>query len=340
MIIKEIGIQVDYLENSPVETIYFGGGSPSLLPVSDLERILSEITAKFTIAADPEITLEANPDDLTAGYLKDLRAAGINRLSIGIQSFDNNFLKFLNRIHDGEAAVDCIKNARIAGFDNISIDLIYGIPSDDHSIFRSDLQTAIELETEHLSAYCLTIEPKTVFGKWEKTGKIKPASDEFAATQFEMLLDETEKNGIYQYEISNFSREGYYSRHNTSYWNGSPYLGIGPGAHSYNKISRQFNISSNQLYIKSVEEGKIPFTKEDLSMADKINDYLLTRLRTRWGADLEVMKEHFDFSYSEIKSPLEKAERLGLISIENNIVTLTRKGKFLADEITSELMIS
>ncbi len=249
----------------------------------------------MNVTPDVEITLEANPDDLTSDKLNQLYAAGVNRLSIGIQSFDDTVLKYLNRAHDASMAFNCIPEARKAGFKNLSIDLIYAIPGQDDAAWLTNIKHALEFQPEHISAYSLTIEEKTVFGKWSAQGKLMAPSDDFAATQLELLVTRLNGAGFEHYEVSNFARPGFISRHNSSYWRQKKYLGVGPSAHSYNKESRQYNINNNHLYLKAIAEGKIPATLESLSQADRINDYLLTTLRTSWGTDLQLMKTEFDF---------------------------------------------
>lgn len=284
---KELGMQQHYLQNEPLATIYFGGGTPSLLDARELEAIFSSIREHFTVEQSAEITLEANPDDLTPQRLESFRNLGINRLSIGIQSFDDDVLKFLNRSHNSQAASQCVIRARQAGFNNISVDLIYAIPGQNDSAWTENIRQAIGLQPNHISSYSLTIEEKTVFGKWSSKGTLNAVSDDIAAVQFETLMTILEKEGFDHYEISNFARPGFQSQHNSSYWRQQKYLGIGPSAHSYNGESRQFNISNNTAYQKAIQTGKIPFEREVLTVEDRINEYLLTGLRTSWGCDLE-----------------------------------------------------
>lgn len=332
---NELTLQKNYLKE-PIETIYFGGGTPSILLAKELSNILEVINNNYEIALDPEITLEANPDDLSVKQLEAMRLIGINRLSIGIQSFDDEVLKFLNRAHNQKQAHDCIDSARKVGFDNISIDLIYGIPDRDHQKWLDDLNKVLSMTPEHISAYCLTIEPQTAFGKWVKKGKITPLEDDYSATQFETMIDVLGKQGFEQYEVSNFCRDGNYSKHNTSYWQQKPYLGVGPGAHSYNLVSRQFNIRNNPKYIESLKNNSIPFEIENLSKNDVINDYILTAIRTKWGIDLGKLEKigyHNDQKY--IHSLL--TNKLALK--ENNNLILTSAGKLLADKISSDMFL-
>ena len=259
---KELHIQQNYLEGERISTIYFGGGTPSLLAPAEINSLLETIDKHFDITPDAEITLEANPDDLAYQKLFELKKVGVNRLSIGIQTFDDSILKFLNRAHDASLAVSSFNDARRVGFDNISIDLMYALPGQSFDDWRKNVQRAIELNPDHISAYSLTIEEKTVFGKWAGKNKITPVDNDVSAQELLLLMDELEQAGYLHYEVSNFSKGGYMSKHNSSYWKAAKYLGIGPSAHSYNGISRQFNVSNNHLYVNSIEIGQIPATIE------------------------------------------------------------------------------
>jgi oxygen-independent coproporphyrinogen-3 oxidase len=335
---QELILQRQYLKNYKIETIYFGGGTPSLLNEAEINLLLNTIYAHYNVTSDVELTLEANPDDLNLNFLKSLKGLGINRLSIGIQSFSDEVLKFLNRIHTGKEAYKSISYAREAGFNNISIDIIYGIPIKNHKEWEADLKTVEALIPEHISAYCLTIEPKTAFGAWVKKGKLIPVDDDFAALQFENLVSYFQARGYEQYEISNFCLPERYSKHNTNYWRQENYLGIGPGAHSFNGYSRQFNISHNIKYIKSIENGDIPFELDPLSSSDKINEYIMTSLRTRWGCDFNKIQNDYDFDIYQIN--MEYIDRLIALEygmLENNVLFLSSKGKLLADKIASDL---
>lgn len=334
-IIKELHLRKNYLTED-VETIYFGGGTPSLLTASDINKVLEKIRSNFELSDFLEITLEANPDDLSFRYLKALREIGINRLSIGIQSFDDDVLKFLNRAHSYKQAENAINDARNAGFDNISVDLIYGIPDRNDSKWKADINKVFEFEPEHISAYCLTIEPKTVFGNWVNKGKLALPEEEQGARQFEILLDLLENEGYEQYEISNFSKPNFYSSHNTSYWKQIPYLGVGPSAHSFNISSRQFNVANNAKYINALKEDKLDFGLEYLSEEDKINEYLLTSMRTKWGVDLNKynLKDQLDSDYLDTVIKLNKAY------IKDGRLYLTKQGKLVADQISSDLFIT
>ncbi len=336
----ELELQKKYLAEEPIETIYFGGGTPSLLSEKELSGLLAAVHKIFTVSPGAEITLEANPDDLTEEKLWGLKKVGINRLSIGIQSFDDGILKFLNRAHSSLEASRCVDLSRKVGFDNISIDLIYAIPGQDHNLLKKNIEKAITISPAHLSAYSLTIEEKTVFGRWQKKGKLIGATDDVAATQMEMMMDLLGNAGYEQYEISNFCKPGFYSNHNSSYWQQKKYLGIGPSAHSYNGHSRQHNISNNVLYIQSVQRGTVPFQSELLSRANQINEYLLTTLRTKWGCSVDYLRTQFGFDLLvEQQKEIEAFMNHELIELKENSLILTRKGKLLADKIAADLFV-
>jgi oxygen-independent coproporphyrinogen-3 oxidase len=339
-IAKELVMRRQYLPSPKLETIYFGGGTPSLLDERELNLLLKTIREHFDVAPHAEITLEANPDDLNKAKLKQLATAGINRLSIGIQSFHQPHLVHLNRIHSSMEAEQCVREAQQLGISNISIDLIYAIPADSHQTLERDIEKAAQLDVSHLSAYCLTIEPQTAFGSWLKKKKIKPIDEEFAAQQFEILIASLATNGFEQYEISNFARNDQYSRHNSSYWKQRPYLGVGPSAHSYNGASREYNVSNNSKYLAAITAGTVPSTREILSVADITNEYLLTGLRTKWGVDLKQLgilsAGRFALeSQSAINDLLDKKWLLK----QNETILLTQAGKLFADRIASDLFI-
>ena len=312
-----------------------------MLSEPHLEQLFNCINEVFSPMPDCEITLEANPDDITLETSKLLLKWGINRLSIGVQSFDNQTLKFLNRAHDGTMAQLALEKCRDAGFKNISIDLIYAIPNQDHALLEENIHKALAFAPEHFSAYSLTIEPKTVFGNWANKKKIIPVSEEFNATQFEIVSTRLIDAGYEHYEISNFSRPGFFSRHNSSYWTQAAYLGIGPSAHSYNTHTRQFNINNNALYIKSIKLGQVPFEVEVLTKENKINEYVFTTLRTSMGCNLAKVKEDFDFDVLATHSKyIENLVTNNLVVIDNHVLKLTFKGKLLADQIALDLMVS
>lgn len=340
-IVKEIAMQKDYLNGEEISTIYFGGGTPSILGKEDLLRIMNEIKAHHNMIPDMEITLEANPDDLDRKKLDDLKSIGINRLSIGIQSFQDDILKFFNRAHNSRQAVESIQAARSAGFDNISIDLIYGVPGQHNEAWRSGITEALSLKPEHISAYSLTIEERTVFGKWKASNKLTPMSEESVAEQFEILMEMLTQKGYDHYEISNFGLPDFHSRHNSSYWRGVKYLGVGPSAHSYDGISRQFNIANNSIYIRKIDSGEVPFEREVLTTEDKINEYFFTRLRTSNGCDLDFLMEEYAFGLSdEQENYVDQLVKLGAVSFDGHVLKLTNKGKLLADKIASDLFVS
>jgi len=333
----EIEMQKNYLERETIDSIYLGGGTPSLLSSHHLQGLFDVVNKNF-ITNNPEVTLEANPDDLTKENLAALKAVGINRLSIGIQSFDDEILKFLNRTHSSNDAFLCLERAREAGFDNINIDLIYAIPGQDSDLLKNNIKKAVAIAPEHISAYSLTIEERTVFGKQMKKGIFAIEPEEVAASQMEILMNDLSTVGYDQYEISNFCKPGFYSRHNSSYWQQKKYLGIGPSAHSYNGLSRQSNISNNSLYVKSITQGKIPCQVEVLTTANRINEYLFTTLRTVWGCDLKYLLKQFSYDLlKENQQALDTLLNHELVVITNDILMLTQKGKLLADKIASDL---
>lgn len=339
-ICTEISIRKNYLSNNILSSVYFGGGTPSLLNEADFTKIFESIKNNFSIENNAEITIEANPDDLTFEKLETLKKIGANRLSIGIQTFNDSHLAFMNRAHTQSESIKCIENAKNVGFNNFSIDLIYGIPSPDHSILENDIDLATSFDVDHISAYCLTIEPKTAFGRWVKNKKMNPIEEDFAAEQFEITMNLLANKGYEQYEISNFARNKQYSKHNTNYWLGKHYLGVGPAAHSFNGVARQANISNNKLYINALEVGSLDFEEEELTMANRTNEYILTGLRTIWGVDLAMVETISEGNFSSqnetiIDNFLEKKT----IEIINNAIVLTEKGKLFADEIAANLFV-
>lgn len=340
-IIQELEMQVHYLAGEPLETIYFGGGTPSLLTDTELNSILNTIAKLYPVAPNPEVTLEANPDDLTTGKLTALARAGINRLSIGVQSFDNQVLKFLNRAHTALEAERCIETARHIGIHNLSVDIMFGLPNQHEPVLKKDLARALALQPNHISVYSLTVEEKTVFGKWAQQGKLKITDEPEAARQFELVMDTLESNGLLQYEISNYAKPGFESRHNSSYWQRKKYLGIGPSAHSYNGDTRQFNVCNNHHYVKGLSTGKIPYEMEQLTPANKINEYIFTSLRTNAGCSLDVLKQEYGYNL------LALSEKVLLRMVANHLITLTetnilltRAGKLVADQVALEFFTS
>jgi oxygen-independent coproporphyrinogen-3 oxidase len=338
-VLKEIGLRKDYLEVAPVETIYFGGGTPSLLQITYLREILDTIRMNFLVTANAEITLEANPDDLSPDYLSALHDTGINRLSIGIQSFRGQDLASLNRVHNENQAIRCITDARAAGFENLSIDLMYGIPGLDLAAWQSNLDRFLSLEIPHLSAYWLTIEAGTALAGFIKKGKY-PSPDEAAgAAHFKYLMDWAETNGYDHYEVSNYARPGHYSRHNTAYWNGIPYLGLGPSAHSYNGINRQWNVSNLSEYLKGLEEGTLRCETEIITGKQRYNEYLMTSLRTQWGCDLDYLRRlHAGWAMSTSRQA-QKYIEIGWIRDDYEKLKVTGEGWFHLDGITADLFM-
>lgn len=345
-LMKEAFLQKEFfsglLKNGEeLTTLYFGGGTPSLLSGDELTILLETLHKHFHVSPSAEITLEANPDDLNSEKLRGLMNAGINRLSIGVQSFFDEDLKFMNRAHNASQAEASVKRAQDTGISNISIDLIYGTPTLDNDRWKKNIATAFELQVPHLSCYALTVEEKTALSHFIRIGKTVAPDDQQATEQFSILMDQAEKNGFVHYEISNFAKEGFNSRHNSNYWKGEPYLGLGPGAHSYNVHSRQWNVANNPQYIKGIQQAIIPCEREELSATQRYNEYVMISLRTKEGIDLAKVESNFGSDYiSHIKSELEKIGKGDLlISAENHIV-LTNRGKHFADRLAADLFIS
>ena len=337
---EELVLRRDYLDGEMVQTIYFGGGTPSLLTSTELEKLLAAVCQHYPVTAQPEITLEANPDDLNPTKLKELGAAGINRLSIGIQSFHEPHLRYLNRAHRADEATRGVQQAQEVGFDNLSIDLIYAIPAADHRIWERDLARAIALRPQHISAYCLTIEEKTVFGRWQRQGKLRAVSDAFAAEQFELLVSILTAAGYDPYEVSNFCQPGHYAKHNTSYWQNQKYLGIGPSAHSYDGVSRQHNVANNAKYLREIAEGTIPFEREVLSRTDQINERVMMGLRTKWGCSLAELKDRFQYDLHQANAAyIDQLISEDKATVQRNRLILTNRGKLMADGIAERLFL-
>ncbi|WP_026953058.1 radical SAM family heme chaperone HemW [Algoriphagus mannitolivorans] len=336
---KELRLRKAYMGNQEISTVYFGGGTPSLLSAAQLSELYDEIFKLFPTNLQ-ETTLEANPDDLNAERLQDWKAMGIDRLSLGIQSFHPEILQFYNRSHSAEQAKKSIEISRKAGFEKFSFDLIYGFPSTDHKLWKEDLRIALEQDPGHISAYSLTVEPQTALGKWTQKGYFQPAEDDFVAEQFEWLQEQTEQAGYEQYEISNFGKPGHWALHNTNYWKGVPYLGIGPSAHSFDGKQRGYNPSSNVTYLKSLQAGKSCYVEEVESIEDRANERILTALRTSWGLDLEAFQEEFSVALHLLRSKeIQKLEAAGWLLRKGNHLSLSKSGKLLADSIAAELFI-
>ena len=346
---KEIQMRKKEFENETIETIYFGGGTPSILQISDLRFLIDEVYKNFTVAENPEITLEANPDDLSRERIIELSKSPINRLSIGIQSFFEEDLTMMNRAHNSAEARKCLEEAT-KYFDNISLDLIYGIPDSSlnggeakqmsNEKWKQNIETALSFGIPHISSYALTVEPKTALNKLIQTGKIAKPKDEVAEAHFQILVEMLEKKGFIHYELSNFGKENYFSKNNSAYWLGKKYLGIGPSAHSYDGISRSWNISNNTIYLNSLEENKLPNEIEILSKTDRYNEYIMTGLRTIWGVSLNRIEKEFGTTYLEyLTNQAQKFLDDNLLSIEENVLKATKKGKFLTDGIASDLFL-
>ncbi len=337
---KEIVNRTGYLAGEKVETLYFGGGTPSVLKQQELQQILDFLYRRFEILPDAEITFESNPDDLVPEYLEMLFKSGINRLSIGIQSFQNEHLKQMNRRHNVQQAIQAVENAAKNGFKNISLDLIYGLPNLTSGQWNEALEQIFTLPFQHLSAYHLTYHQGTPFYTWLKKGTLKEISETESVEQFNMLIDFAGKQGFEQYEISNFAKNEMYSKHNSSYWTGKKYLGLGPSAHSFNGNSRQWNIAHIESYINAVENGNVYFEEEILSENEKFNEFVLTRLRTKWGISLSQILQDFGIQKAEfLAEELKKYKKTGDIKEQNNCFSFTRKGMFISDDILSNLMI-
>ena len=322
-----------------VQTIYFGGGTPSLLNAGELKQLFETIDVHFEISENPEITLEANPDDLTEEKLKMLSESRINRLSIGVQSFFEEDLKLMNRAHNATEAVNCLELAK-KYFDNISIDLIYGMPDMNDARWKENLDIALALNIPHISSYALTVEPNTALQKFIEKGIVKPVDDEAAQRHFEILIDSLSNAGFENYEFSNFGKPGYFSQNNTAYWTGKSYLGIGPSAHSYNGDVRSWNINNNPKYIKEIQSGNLPLERETLSITDKYNEYVMTGLRTVWGISLLKIEGAFGLKFKEYA--LQQAQKhieADLLYCDENQIKVTKKGKFLSDGLASDLFL-
>ena len=334
-LLKETELQKDYLENEAVETIYFGGGTPSILQISDLRFQIEKIKELFNTAKDSEITLEANPDDITEEKLAGWKEIGINRLSIGVQSFFEEDLLWMNRAHNAEQAVSSLQLA-VKYFDNITMDLIYGHPLLSNEKWKQNVEKVIALNIPHISCYALTVEPKTPLYKMIKEKKKEDIQQEKQAEQFLLLMEWLENAGYEHYEISNFAKPGFRSRHNSSYWQGKKYLGLGPSAHSFNGESRQWNISNNNIYIESLEKNEISFEKEILTQSQKANEYIMTSLRTMEGIDINKIPEAMSY---EVQAASKKFIESGKLTLKENKLILTKEGKLFADGIAADLFI-
>jgi putative oxygen-independent coproporphyrinogen III oxidase len=337
-IIKEAEIMKYYIVE-PVETIYFGGGTPSILDENQLEKIITGLYKHYNINKEIEFTLEANPDDLTDDKVKFYANLGINRLSIGTQSFNDGVLSFLNRSHTANQSKEAVERCYKYGIDNVSLDLIYGIPGQSKTQWGQNLKELVKLNPSHISCYSLTIEDKTVFGNWRNKGKLIPSEDDKVIEEYKFMVEFLTSHKYDQYEVSNFSRKGMQSKHNTSYWNQKPYLGLGPGAHSFNEKERHFNITSNPKYLKSISNNNAPFTTETLDEKEMITEYILTGIRTKWGVDFNLTSDKFN--YSLLPSQLDYINSLvseKLATFVNNKLILNSSGFFVSDSVALALI--
>jgi oxygen-independent coproporphyrinogen-3 oxidase len=336
---KEIKLRKNEFENDTIETIYFGGGTPSVLTTTEIQFLIDAVYENYTVSENPEITLEANPDDLSQERIRELSKSPINRLSIGIQSFFEDDLMMMNRAHNSAEARKCLEEAT-KYFDNISLDLIYGIPGMSNEKWKQNIETALSFGIPHISSYALTVEPKTALNKLIQTGKIDKPKDEVAEEHFQILVETLESKEFVHYELSNFGKENYFSKNNSAYWLGKKYLGIGPSAHSYDGISRSWNVSNNSIYLKSLEENRLPNETEILSKTDRYNEYVMTGLRTIWGVSLDRIEKEFGNSYLDyLQKQSQKFLNDDLLFIDDNILKPTQKGKFLTDGIASDLFL-
>jgi oxygen-independent coproporphyrinogen-3 oxidase len=336
-LVKELELRKTEFKSQTVETIYFGGGTPSLLTAEQIELLINTVHKNYNVSSKPEITLEANPDDLVSEKIIALSHSPINRLSIGIQSFFEKDLKLMNRAHNAYEAKTCLEEAS-KHFDNISIDLIYGIPGLSHESWIQNIETALAFNVSHISSYALTVEPKTALASFIKKGMIEAVDDDLAQEQFHLLIEKLESKGFVHYELSNFGKPDYFSKNNSAYWQGKSYIGIGPSSHSFNGNERSWNIRNNSKYIKALEENILPFEVETLSKTDKYNEYVMTGLRTIWGVSIKKVEN--DFGVLHKKYLLQQAQKhiaMDLLYLENDILLVTKKGKFLSDGIASDL---
>jgi oxygen-independent coproporphyrinogen-3 oxidase len=337
---KEARLQQPYLQGAPLATIYFGGGTPSLLEHEEIRFLLQTIREHFTVLPDAEITLEANPDDITAAKLEGWKGAGINRLSMGVQSFREGDLRWMNRAHNADQALTSIELAQAAGFHNISIDLIYGTPGLDDAAWKENVDRALALNIPHLSCYALTVEEKTPLHKQIQRQQKVDVDNEHQAGQFLLLMQWLNAAGYEHYEVSNFALPGWRSRHNSSYWRGEKYLGLGPSAHSFNGTSRQWNVANNNMYIQSLEESNIPFEIEVLTPEQQLNEHLMISLRTKEGLDLKVVASRWGPTAAEnIQRQVKIFAQQGLLQIIGSQVQLTDDGMLRADGIAAALFV-
>lgn len=338
-IITELKMRKDEFKNNTVETIYFGGGTPSLLSVHEIESIINTVYKCYQVNSNPEVTLEANPDDLSKEKIKKLYKSAINRLSIGIQSFFEDDLKLMNRAHNAKEAKTCIAEA-MKHFNNVSVDLIYGIPGASHKRWIKNIEIALSFNVPHISSYALTVEPKTALQKFIDKGVIQNVDDEQAQQQFQILLDHLEAADFIHYELSNFGKEGFFSRNNSAYWQGKSYLGIGPSAHSFNGQQRSWNVKSNSIYINSIQNETLPSEVETLTITDRYNEYIMTGLRTMWGVSIDKVGMEFGKTHKNyLLKQAQKHINEHLLYLDDDKLLTTKKGKFLSDGIAADLFL-
>jgi oxygen-independent coproporphyrinogen-3 oxidase len=334
---KEIALQKNYLNGAPIQTIYFGGGTPSLLEGGELNFLLDTIGQYYQVDANAEITLEANPDDLSTEKVQALRQTAINRFSIGIQSFFDEDLQWMNRAHRSNEAETSVKRIQDAGFSNITTDLIYGYPLLTHDKWEHNMNMMFNLGVPHISAYSMTVEPRTALAAFIKKKQTPPVNDRQSAEQFTRLMERMQQQGFEHYEISNFSKPGHYSRHNANYWKGVPYLGIGPSAHAFNGISRQWNVANNAQYLKALAQNNIPAEIEHLTIVNRLNEYIMTSIRTIWGLDLDALNTIAAGAATTLLKNAQQFLGNNWLSRQAQILTLTAAGKLYADRIAAEL---
>lgn len=338
-ICKELALRSDYVGEEPISTIYFGGGTPSQLSETDFKSIFKNIYEIFAVENDAEITLEANPDDLNSKYLDMLRQIGFNRLSMGVQSFDDEQLQFLNRRHSAQKAIDIVRASQQSGFSNISIDLMYGLPGLTLDLWNKTLDTAIDLNIQHISSYHLIYEQGTKLYRLLQKGDIKSVDEELSVQMFTTLIKRLQEINFIHYEISNFGKEGYFSRHNSSYWLGAKYLGLGPSAHSYNGLNRCWNISSISKYIQGISENNPNLEIEDLDVRTQYNDFILTGMRTMWGINRNDLQKEFGLKYTNYCDVnIARHLKSGDVLLDGHNYKISSKGIFVSDSIMSDLM--
>ncbi|UPT71705.1 MAG: radical SAM family heme chaperone HemW [Flavobacterium sp. JAD_PAG50586_2] len=336
---KEIALRKNEFANEVVETIYFGGGTPSILEIADIRLLIDAVYQNYKVKENPEITVEANPDDLSQERIIELSKNKVNRLSIGIQSFFEDDLKLMNRAHNSAEAKKCLEIAT-QYFDNISIDLIYGVPEMSNEKWMQNIEIALSFNVPHISSYALTVEPKTALHTFIQKGIIPPPDDEVAQEHFHLLVEKLEENDFVHYELSNFGKENYFSKNNSSYWLGKKYIGIGPSAHSYNGVSRSWNVSNNTQYLKSIAENQLPSETEILTTTDRYNEYVMTGLRTVWGVSLERIENEFGQTYLDyLNQQSAKYIEDHLLFVDEDVLRTTKSGKFLSDGIASDLFL-